>query len=68
MEHSKEDKALAQILKVVSDITLDPEQIGRALALSRGPAKDRLGVVIESAGYKKRDQSEPEREQESLND
>lgn len=51
MALSNEEKALAQILKSVSDITLDPVQLARYFDQARGPAKDRFEEIIELAGY-----------------
>ena len=50
---TKEERVAIKLGESVADVTLDLDEIGRALATSPTVLADRLQVVIESARYEK---------------
>ncbi len=50
---TKEERVAIKLGEYVADVTLDLDEIGRALATSPTVLADRLQVVIESARYEK---------------
>jgi hypothetical protein len=50
---TKEERVAIKLGEYVADVTLDLDEIGKALATSPTVLADRLQVVIESARYEK---------------